>query len=116
MEERKHILLGVAGSPVFHSKSPAIFRSIFREKGIDGSYIKVAVQDAHEAADILNELDFTGMNITAPFKNSIIPHIHTLSEDAGKMHSVNTVVNCNGSLKGYNTDHFGVTSPLEERL
>lgn len=68
MENGRHILLGVAGSPVLHSKSPAIFRSIFRHHGIDGSYIKVAVESASDAARLLKELAFTGMNITAPFQ------------------------------------------------
>ncbi len=116
MEADKHILLGVAGSPVFHSKSPMIFRSIFREKGIDASYIRIAVQWADEAARLCSELNFSGMNVTAPFKNSIISHLDSVSEDAGRMKSVNTVVNTNGMLTGFNTDHYGVTSPLENEL
>jgi len=116
MSDDKHILLGVAGSPVFHSKSPSIFRSIFREKGLDASYIRIAVQWADEAVRICSDLCFTGMNVTAPFKNSIISHLDEVSEDADKMRSVNTVVNRAGKLTGYNTDHYGVTSPLENRL
>lgn len=115
METGKHILLGVAGSPVFHSKSPMIFRSIFREKGIDASYIRIAVRWADEAARICSELGFSGMNVTAPFKNSIISHLDSVSEDAGMMRSVNTVVNRDGILSGYNTDHYGVTSPLRNK-
>jgi len=116
MDEDRYILLGVAGSPVLHSKSPAIFRSIFRHRGINGSYIKVAVKNAADAARLLKELDFTGMNITAPFKNSIVSYVNTLYGDAERIGTVNTVVNSEGTLTAYNTDHFGVTSPLEERL
>jgi len=116
MEDDKHLLLGVAGSPVFHSKSPDIFRSIFRERGIDASYIRISVQWADEAARICSELNFRGMNVTAPFKNSIISHLDNISDESDKMKSVNTVVNRNGILTGYNTDHYGVTSPLENRL
>ncbi len=116
MKDDNHILLGVAGSPVFHSKSPAIFRSIFREKGIDASYIRIAVSWADEAARLCNELDFRGMNVTAPFKYSIISHLDNISDEADRMKSVNTVVNRYGKLTGYNTDHYGVTSPLENRL
>ena len=116
MDAGKHILLGVAGSPVFHSKSPLIFRSIFKEKKIDASYIRVAVQWADEALKICSDLNFSGMNITAPFKNSIISHLDSVSADADKMKSVNTVVNRNGNLTGYNTDHYGVTSPLENEI
>lgn len=116
MADDKHILLGVAGSPVFHSKSPLIFREIFKEKGLDASYIRIAVNRADEAVRICRDLDFHGMNVTAPFKNSIISHLDALSEDADKMGSVNTVVNRAGKLTGYNTDHYGVTSPLENIL
>jgi len=116
MADDKHILLGVAGSPVFHSKSPGIFRSVFREKRMDASYIRIAVQWADEAARICSELDFTGMNVTAPFKNSIISHLDIVSEEADRMKSVNTVVNRKGKLTGYNTDHYGVTSPLEKKI
>ncbi len=116
MSDDKHIILGVAGSPVFHSKSPNIFRSIFRERGIDASYMRIAVQWADEAVRICRDLNLAGMNVTAPFKNSIISHLDEVSEDADKMRSVNTVVNRAGKLIGYNTDHYGVTSPLEKRL
>ncbi len=115
MSNDNHILLGVAGSPVFHSKSPAIFRSIFKEKGIDASYIRIAVSWADEAAGLCRDLNFSGMNVTAPFKNSIISHLDIVSEDADKMKSVNTVVNKNGELTGFNTDHYGVTAPLENK-
>jgi shikimate dehydrogenase len=116
MSDDKQIILGVAGSPVFHSKSPNIFRSIFRERGIDASYMRIAVQWADEAVRICRDLNLAGMNVTAPFKNSIISHLDAVSEDADKMRSVNTVVNREGKLTGYNTDHYGVTSPLEKRL
>ncbi len=110
-----NILLGVSGSPVLHSRSPLMFRRIFREKNITGSYIRCAVKNASDSARLIKELEFTGMNITAPFKESITPFLDTISGDAESIGAVNTVVNSSGVLAGFNTDYLGVTEPLEMR-
>ncbi len=116
MAQQSGIILGVAGSPVFHSKSPMIFRSVFGELGIDASYIRLAVKDADKAARLCRELGFAGMNVTAPFKNGIIQSLDELSADGEVLQSVNTVVNRDGKLSGYSTDHDGVIIPLQKRL
>jgi len=115
VETADNILLGVAGNPVLHSRSPLMFREIFREAGINASYIRCAVKDASEAVRLIKELEFNGMNITAPFKESIIPYLDKISGDTESIGAVNTVINSNGYLTGYNTDHYGVTEPLELR-
>lgn len=111
-----NIILGVTGSPVFHSKSPLIFRSVFRDIELDASYIRIAVKRADHAVRLCRELGFTGMNVTAPFKQSIIGSLDDVSEEADRLQSVNTVVSRGGRLSGYSTDHYGVTIPLEKRL
>jgi len=115
MSENQHILLGVAGSPVLHSRSPYMFREIFRHKKIDGAYIRCAVSTASDAARLIGELKFRGMNITAPFKESVIPFINSVSGDAGSIGAVNTILNSDSSLTGFNTDFLGVTEPLVKR-
>jgi len=116
MEFRDHKLFGVIGHPVFHSKSPNIFRSIFGEHNINASYIRIAVDWIDDGIRLCRELDFNGLNITAPFKNSVISHLDSVAEEVNAMGSVNTVVNRGGNLKGYNTDYFGAVLPLEHRL
>jgi len=116
MSGNQHILLGVAGSPVLHSRSPFMFRAIFRHKKINGSYIRCAVSNASDAVRLINELGFRGMNITAPFKESIIPFIDSVSGDAVSIGAVNTILNSDGILTGFNTDFLGVTEPLVKRL
>lgn len=110
-----NILLGVAGSPVLHSRSPQMFSAIFNSSGINGAYIRCAMSSAADTAGIIRELGFSGMNITAPFKESIIPFINTVSGEAESIGAVNTVLNSEGILSGFNTDHYGVTEPLEAR-
>ncbi len=116
MEVDDHILLGVAGSPVLHSRSPLMFKAIFQNIAIDGSYIRCAVRSADEAVRLIRELDFRGMNITAPFKESITPHLDYISDDVKSIGAVNTILNSEGRLSGFNTDHMGVTEPLELKL
>ncbi len=110
------ILLGVAGLPVLHSKSPLMFEAIFKTLKLKGSYIRLCAKNAEEIARIFRELKFNGMNITAPFKEKIFPHINFPSNDAKALGSVNTVIADNEALRGENTDIFGVTEPLLLRL
>ncbi|MCL1865633.1 MAG: hypothetical protein FWF73_07470 [Spirochaetes bacterium] len=116
MECSEHKLFGIVGHPVFHSKSPNIFRSIFREYNIDASYIRIAVKWIDDGIRLCKELDFNGLNITAPFKNSVIAHLDSVSEEVNAVNSVNTAVNLDGNLRGYNTDYSGASLPFEHRL
>ncbi len=108
-------MLAVTGNPVLHSKSPLIFNTIFFHLSVDAIYGRIAAADAGEAMFLFKELDLTGMNVTAPFKNSIIDHLDSVDPAAIKIGGVNTVVRENNSLKGYNTDHLGVTESLKNR-
>jgi shikimate dehydrogenase len=110
-------LLAVTGNPVLHSKSPLIFNTIFHHLSMDASciYGRIAAADAGEAMFLFNELGLIGMNVTTPFKNSIIDHLDFVDPAAEKIGGVNTVVRENNHLKGYNTDHLGVTESLKNR-
>ncbi|MCL2155921.1 MAG: hypothetical protein FWH53_09680 [Leptospirales bacterium] len=116
MEYSNHKLFGIIGHPVFHSKSPNIFRSIFGEYNIDASYIRIATEWIDDGIRLCKELNFSGLNITAPFKNSVISHLDSVSEEINTINSVNTIVNLGENLKGYNTDYSGASLPFEHRL
>ena len=107
-------LFGVAGNPVMHSKSPAMFNGLFEEKGIDARYIKIASKSPEEIIKLFTELEFTGINVTAPFKNSMVPLIKHASEDVIKTGSLNTIVKNGNDIYCYNTDHRGVTESLKK--
>jgi shikimate dehydrogenase/3-dehydroquinate dehydratase type I len=109
---RRHIF-AVTGSPVLHSKSPVIFNTIFCRLAVDATYGRIAATDAGEAVFLFKELGLTGMNVTAPFKKSIMEHLDIIDDAASKIGGVNTVALENESLKGYNTDHQGVTETLK---
>ena len=105
--------LAVVGNPIAHSKSPLIFRFLFDAVNLEYSYEKLLLQSAEEIPALF-ENGYRGINITAPFKQSLIPFLDELSAEAKSIGSVNTVVLKEGKLCGYNTDWYGVSNALIE--
>ena len=105
-------LFAVAGSPVFHSKSPLIFNTAFRELAIDAAYLRLAASGAEEIVSVAREVGMDGLNITSPFKADILRYLDEVDPDALRVGAVNTVVRRGGRLKGYNTDVAGVLEAI----
>ncbi|MCK5683795.1 hypothetical protein KAJ27_06725 [bacterium] len=103
-------LFGVTGRPVLHSKSPLMFNAEFDKQ--NSHYLRLACQNAGEAIDLFKKIGLKGMNVTAPFKNDIISFLDSMSVDAEKIGSVNTVVQNKDGLIGHNTDHIGVVGSI----
>jgi shikimate dehydrogenase len=106
-------LYGVFGNPILHSKSPFLFNSVFSE-GIDAFYTRIRPQSAADIIELMRSMPITGANITAPFKRDVVDLVDEVSLDAQEIGAINTIVNSNGRLTGYNTDHYGVTQSLRE--
>jgi shikimate dehydrogenase len=107
-------LFAVTGDPILHSKSPDIFGAVFTKNGIDAAYFRLAADTAGEAVVLMKALELTGLNVTAPYKADVIPFLDETDADADKTQAVNTIVNDNGRLKGYNTDHIGVIESFRD--
>lgn len=101
-------IFAVAGSPVFHSKSPAMFNTAFRELAIDAIYVRLAASTAEEVIATAREIGINGLNVTSPFKTRIMGYVDAVEGDAERVGSVNTVVRTEGRFVGYNTDIAGV--------
>jgi shikimate dehydrogenase len=112
MENSKTRILAVAGNPVLHSKSPAMFNAAFESTGIDAVYTRIAASDPREIVDCAKEMNVAGLNVTSPFKEGIIPFLNDVDETAKRIGAVNTVVAKGGKLLGYNTDPAGVVKAL----
>jgi shikimate dehydrogenase len=112
MKSTKHF--AVFGNPILHSKSPHLFNSVFEQFGIDAQYTRIHPKSAIDIINIIKQLPLSGANITAPFKEEMIDLVDVLTVDAESIGAINTIVNNNGRLLGYNTDHFGVTQSLKE--
>jgi len=105
-------LLAVTGNPVLHSKSPGMFNNTFSKTDFPATYTRLATDSAQEAIKVFRSLGLKGMNVTAPFKEDIMQCIDEVDSVAELIGGVNTVVNKEGKLFGYNTDHFGVAQSL----
>jgi shikimate dehydrogenase len=104
------------GDPVEHTVSPAMHNAAFQELGLDYIYVafKVKPEELPQAVAGLKALNITGFNVTIPHKVVIIPLLDSLDPLAEKVGAVNTVINDDGKLKGYNTDAEGFYRALTE--
>lgn len=108
----KRVLLGLIGTPIAHSAAPAMHEAAAREAGFELHYHLIEVAGA-ERADLVAILDgvrrmgFSGVNVTYPYKEAVVPLLDALSPEARAMGAVNTVVARDGVLTGHNTDATG---------
>ena len=107
---------GVFGDPVRHSKSPVMLNRAFREIGVNAVYaaFHVTRDRLKEAVEGVRALGFGGVNVTIPHKIDIMQYMDELDETAEAIGAVNTVVNRDGKLTGYNTDGIGYVRSLKE--
>jgi len=108
-------LLGLFADPAEHSKSPAIFNAVFDKHNLDYTYMAFKIPDGRigDAISALKTLGMIGANISMPHKETVIPYLDEISEDAKICGAVNTVVREGGRLKGYNTDIYGAVKAIE---
>ena len=96
---------GLLGRKLGHSYSPQIHNLLG-----DYSYV-LFEKEPEELGNFLKNGDFSGLNVTIPYKKEVIPYLSELSPTAQKMGCVNTVLRrSDGTLYGHNTDYFGFTS------
>lgn len=109
-------LIGLFGYPVEHSLSPAMHNAALRKQGIDACYLAFSVrpEKLKDAVNSLKALNFAGANVTVPYKEKVIPLIERVDKEAAFIGAVNTIVNKNNVLTGYNTDGKGFMKSLAE--
>lgn len=107
----------VIGDPIDHSLSPNIHSAAFRELNLDCSYIayKIPKDELEEGIDALKKIKIDGFNVTIPHKVSIMRYLDRTDESSSIIGAVNTVVNNDGLLKGYNTDMDGFLDPFKKK-
>ncbi len=108
-------VFGILGRPVSHSLSPAMHNAAFRHLGVNAVYVAFPVTDLAQAVAGLRGLGIGGVSVTIPFKEEIIPLIDELDPRAEEIGAVNTVVNRDGRLTGYNTDWLGAVTALRAK-
>ncbi len=108
-------ILGLIGRAVDYSYSPLIHNTACEILGIPYYYTVFNIADPDLIPDALRgarALGIAGFNVTIPYKKIVVPFLDELSEEASSIQAVNTIVNQNGRLTGYNTDISGFASPL----
>ena len=110
-------ICGLIGDPIEHSMSPAMHNAAFKNRGLDYVYLpfRVAKTRLGEAILGIKALNIRGLNVTIPHKVSVIPLLDELDPLAEKIGAVNTIINNDGVLKGYNTDAHGFLRALLEQ-
>jgi shikimate dehydrogenase len=110
--------LGLIGFPLSHSFSKRYFNEKFAKEGLAHAwyYELFAIEKAEKMLEILRGENFVGMNVTIPYKETIIPFMHELDETAQAVGAVNCIKisypNGKPYLKGYNTDYYGFQKSL----
>ncbi len=110
-------LCGIIGDPIEHTMSPVMHNAAFRQMGIDYLYVpfKVKQEELAKAIDGVKALNIRGLNVTIPHKVAVIQFLDKLDHLAEKISAVNTIVNDDGILTGYNTDGAGFLQALLEK-
>ena len=109
-------LTGLLGSPVSHSISPLMHNESFRQLGLNYVYLcfDVNTDNLKTAVDGLRQLGVAGFNCTYPDKIEMCSLADELSPAAEMIEAVNTVVNADGKLIGYNTDGIGYMQSVKD--
>ncbi len=109
-------IVGLIGHPVLHSFSPFIHNLAFEILGLNYKYLTFDVlsENLKDALKGIIALGIKGVNVTIPHKEAVIENLDTISPEARIIGAVNTIVNDNGNLIGYNTDVFGFTESLKK--
>lgn len=107
-------LYGLIGKKLLHSFSPEIQNVILNELGLAGVYDLFEVEEVNlkNLLDDLKQRNAIGINVTVPYKTSVMLYLDSISPEALKIGAVNTIKFTDGILKGYNTDYFGIGATL----
>lgn len=109
----------IVGDPVDHSLSPAIHNAAYQYLGIDDQFVylgsNVKISDLEKVVLAMRVMkNFRGLTCTIPHKIEVLKYLDWIDPVAKKIGAVNTVLNADGVLKGYNTDWQGAIIPLEK--
>ena len=110
-------LLGIFGNPVSHSLSPIMHNDWFAKYKLNCLYVAFDVlpENLKSAVESVRTLNISGVNVTVPHKVEVMKYIDTVDDAAKTIGSVNTIVNKNGKLYGYNTDWQGFITDLKSK-
>lgn len=115
--ERKEKKFGLVGKDISYSFSRGFFSEKFTSLQLSNySYENFDLSDISEFAALINTNTFSGLNVTIPYKELVIPFLNDLDETAEEIGAVNTIQFTANGLKGFNTDAYGFENSLTNHL
>jgi shikimate dehydrogenase len=107
-------ITGLFGYPVEHTLSPAMHNAAFKALNLNYCYVPFLVHPDYleDAVKAIKALNIRGVNVTVPHKERVIKFLDEIDEEASFIGAVNTIVNLNNKLTGYNTDGRGFIQSL----
>ncbi|GGF31720.1 shikimate dehydrogenase (NADP(+)) [Aliidongia dinghuensis] len=121
--ERPSVLLGLIGQDIQRSRTPEMHMREGEAQGlrlvyrlIDLTQLGLGPEALPDLLAAAERMGFSGLNITHPCKQLVIPHLHELSDDARALGAVNTVLFKDGKRIGHNTDWSGFAEPFRRRM
>ena len=107
-------MAAVIAKPIRHSISPFIHNHAYQLTATNAVYLvwEVAEEQVEQSLQQLRVLDMLGANISMPYKKMVLPYLDQVDESAQLIGSVNTIVQKDGCLTGYNTDGLGFLKSL----
>lgn len=97
---------GLIGEKLGHSYSKIIHEAL---RPMSYDLIELTKEEVHT---FFQERRFAAINVTIPYKQTVIPYLSEMDDAARRIGAVNCIVNCDGQLKGYNTDYYGFAQTL----
>ena len=111
---------GLIGLPLVHSFSKKYFTEKFENEQIDAQYGLFELKQIEDFSKLIATTEFSGINVTIPYKEQVIPFLHELDDTAAKIGAVNVIkfIRDNGELKlkGYNSDAIGFENSIHPFL
>ena len=107
---------GLLGKNIDYSFSRGYFKDKFETGKLECSYKNFDLDTIEDFEDLKNSTQLSGLNVTIPYKQEVIPYLDAIDLEAQEIGAVNTIKIKNGKLTGYNTDHFGFEHSLKPHL
>jgi shikimate dehydrogenase len=108
---------GLLGKNIDYSFSRGYFKNKFETNKLDCSYNNFDLEKIEDFESLkTSDIKITGLNVTIPYKQVVIPYLDAIDSEAQEIGAVNTIKIENGKLTGYNTDHYGFQQSLKPHL
>jgi len=110
------LVFGIIGYPLSHSLSPIMHNKAFRHKGINAVYLYFPCKKIDGVVSGMKSLSIKGLSVTIPHKEKICEYLDKIEPIAEKIKAVNTLVNKDGLVIGYNTDAYGAIRAVKDKI